>query len=200
MRYFPPFRLAWPGPRGGARRWRQAGRRGTAALEFAATSPVLLLMVVGAVDLGRAVQLRLKLEADLAAAVGVGLAKAAQVESTDGATVASAIAAVMGGNLGTTLTSGVVIVNDGPTVTITNGAAVSSGTAANANEYYCPTGSQYPWSWGTALSAGGSACAGGGYAGKFITVYESQSFTPYFSTYHLLPSNTIPVSAIVQVQ
>jgi len=178
--------------------WR--GRRGSAAIEFAATSPVLLLLVVGAVDLGRGIQLRLKLEADLAAAVGVGLAKASQVESTDGATVASAIAAMMGANLGTTLTSGVVIVNDGPTVTITNGTAVSSGTAANADDYYCPTGSQYPWTWGTAMTSGGAACTGNGYAGKFITVYESQTFTPYFSTYHLLPSNSIPVSAIVQVQ
>ena len=176
------------------------GRRGSAAIEFAATSPVLLLLVVGAVDLGRGIQLRLKLEADLAAAVGVGLAKASQVESTDGATVASAIAAMMGANLGTTLTSGVVIVNDGPTVTITNGTAVSSGTAANANYYYCPTGSVYPWTWGTSMTSGGAACTGNGYAGKFITVYESQTFTPYFSTYHLLPSNSIPVSAIAQVQ
>ncbi len=173
--------------------------RGVAAMEFAVTMPLLALMMVGLVDLGRAIDLRLRLEADVAAAANLAIVQASQVSSANGATLATSIGDAMGGNLGTTLTSGVVIVNNGPTVTISNGVATASGAAANADDCYCPTGTAPPYAWNSAVTCG-STCTGGGYAGKFVSVSETQSFVPAFSSYGLLPSNQISASAIVQVQ
>jgi hypothetical protein len=97
--------------------------------------------------------------------------------------VTSASGAALASNIATMVTtSGVVVVNNGPKVTITNGAPSSSGTATNANSCYCPTGSPTSWAWGSAVICG-NACTGGGLAGKFVTVTASFNFTPLFLSY-----------------
>jgi Flp pilus assembly protein TadG len=185
-------------PRGPWRR-RRAGRRGVAAVEFGIAMPVFALVLVGLVDLGRVVLLRLRLETDVAACVNYAVVNSSMVNSGSGAALAASLGQVMGGNLGGTLTSGVAIVNDGPSVTITNGTAATSGIAGNADYCYCPSGTSSPWTWGSAVPCG-STCGSGTLAGKFVTITETVTYTPIFATYHMVPNNQVSASAIVQVQ
>ena len=77
------------------------------------------------------------------------------VNATNGQNLASDIAGIVANSakVGSYLTPAevTVVVNNGPATTITNGVPANSGTPANADSYYCPTGSPPTWSWGSAV-------------------------------------------------
>jgi hypothetical protein len=162
-------------------------------------APFFVIILVGLVDMGRLVWLRMTIETAVAAASNYALVNQSLVGSASGATLAASLGAVMQANLGVTLTGGTAVVNNGPTVTITNGIAANSGTAANADSCYCPTGTSSPWIWGSTATCG-SSCASGLTAGKFVAITETQTFVPIFSLYNLVANNQVTAGAMVQVQ
>jgi Flp pilus assembly protein TadG len=193
-----------------ARRRHRLGtaRHAVAALEFAIVAPVFVILLVGVVDLSRALWLTMRLETAVAAATNYALVNEAWANTATTATapnvttLATNVAQIMGANLGTTLTSGSVIVNNGITALVTAGT-VSTGGSANLAACYCPSGTTSPWTWGTAVTCG-SACAtsGGaaaGYAGQFVAIHTTQTFVPIFSSYNLIPNNQISANAMVEI-
>jgi Flp pilus assembly protein TadG len=170
-----------------------------AALEFALLTPVFLIVFAGTVDLGSALYTRTMLESAVAAGTNFALVQNSQVNSTNGATLASNIATLVANNNSGTAPSVSVVVNNGPSEAISSGTPTTSGTAANANLYYCPTGSPSSLTWGSSVSSG-SSCTGGGSAGQFVRVSASYNFTAFFSSYGFVPNGTITVASVVQTQ
>jgi len=169
--------------------------KGVAAVEFALLAPMFVMVFAGTIDVGNALYIQTVLDSAVAAGTNYAVVNASDVGSANGASLASNIATIIAG----TATSATVVVNDGPTVTVTNGTAVSSGTASNANSCYCPTGSPPNWTWGSSVTCGNS-CTGGGTAGKFVTVTASYSITPFFPAYSFVRNGTMTVGSIAQTQ
>jgi len=174
-------------------------RRGSAAVEFAIVAPLVCLLVAAAVDFGGALYTKLKLDSAVAAGANYAQVNAANISSADGAALATNIAVVVEANKSAPHAGVVVVVNNGPTVTMREGAAVSSGAAENADKCYCPTGSLTSLAWGLPATCG-SVCAGGGIAGKFVTITASLPYTPTFSSYGFVRNHTVSTSAVVQAQ
>jgi len=172
---------------------------GLAAIEFAMLVPVYLLILVGAVDMGGMLYTTYQLEQAVAAGADYAAVNSSNVNSTNGATLASSIATIIENANGSAWANDTIVVNNGPSETVTGGSGSAGGTASNANSCYCPTGSPPTWSWGSAVTCG-SACTGGGQAGKFVTITASVAYTPLLTTYGLIPNNTITQSATVEVQ
>jgi len=177
--------------------WRS--RTGIAAIEFAFVVPVFLILLVGAVDLGLMLFEDYKLEQAVAAGAEYAAVNPTDVNSTNGPTLASSIAATVESANGTAWANDVVVVNNGPTVTVTNGTATSSGTNSNADSCYCPTGSPPNWTWGSAVTCG-SACGAGATAGKFVTITATAPYTPLLTAYGFIHSATLRQSATVESQ
>ncbi|MEJ0015995.1 MAG: TadE/TadG family type IV pilus assembly protein [Acetobacteraceae bacterium] len=169
-----------------------------AALEFALLSPVFIMVFAGIVDLGNAIYTWSKLEQALAAGANFALVNRARV-TTDGSTLAQDIATLVSTSNGGTPANATVVVNNGPTVTRTGGNASASGTAANANSCYCPTGGPSNWTWGGVVTCG-NTCTGGSRAGQFVTITASYSYTALFSSYGFVSNGTITAGAAVQTQ
>lgn len=170
-----------------------------AAVEFGLLAPVFVILFAGVIDIGSALYTQVRLEAAIAAGTNYALVHMGNVSSANGASLASSIATVVTTSNGGSAADGTVVVNNGPTVTVTAGARASSGTAANADSCYCPTGSPASWTWGSAVVCG-NACTGGGRAGKFVAVTASYSYTALFSSYGFVPNGTITAGAMVQTQ
>ena len=173
---------------------------GIAAREFALIAPAFVVAFAGVVDIGNALYTWMRLEAALAIGTNYALNNATQVNSNNGATLAANIATLVSTSNGGTPASTTVTVNNGPAVTETNGVQTASGTAANANSYYCPTGSPTSWTWGSAYTSTTTSCTGTGTAGQFVTVTVSYNFTPFFSSYGFVQNGTITTGAMVQTQ
>jgi Flp pilus assembly protein TadG len=172
---------------------------GIAAVEFAILVPVFLILLMGTTDLGQMLYAYYELDQSVAAGAEYAALNAANVTSTNGAALASSIATIVESANGTGWANDTIVVNDGPTVTVTSGTAVSSGTASNADSYYCLTGSPGSWSWGTA-NATQVACAGGGSAGKFVTVTATYSYHPVLKIYNFITDSTLSQSSVVETQ
>jgi Flp pilus assembly protein TadG len=172
---------------------------GVAAIEFAFLVPVFAILFAGVVDVSQMLYDYYQLDQAVAAGSQYAVLNAANVTSTTGASLATAIATVVEDANGTAWTNDTVVVNDGPTVTVTNGTAASSGTAANADSYYCMTGSQMNWTWGTAYSTQ-TNCSGGGTAGKYVTITANYGYVPWVAIYHIFSNTTLNQSAAVRVQ
>jgi Flp pilus assembly protein TadG len=184
-----------------ALRRRLTARRndGVAAVEFGLLAPMFVLIFSGSVSVGDAVLIQTRLDGAVAAGMNYALVNASQVASTNGATLASNIATLVSTSNSGTAANTTVVVNNGPTVTITSGTAVSSGTASNANECYCPTGSPSSWTWGSAVTCG-SSCTGSGTAGKFVTITASYNYTQFFSAFNFGQGSTISIGSAAQTQ
>ena len=187
------------------RRARQTS--GIAALEFALLAPMFVMGFAGVVDIGTALYLRMRLESAVAAGANYALTHHSQVNSTNGATLASAIASLVSNSpvvnasdANDTPTTATVVVNNGPSATVTGtGTPAASGTAANADLYYCPTGGAPIWTWGSSTT-NGSACTGGGTASRFVSITASYSYTPFFASFGFVTNGTITAGAMVQTQ
>ena len=182
------------------RGWLFQSRHGTAAVEMALISPMLMILLAGIIDFGRAYREEIELSSAVAAASQYALLNAANINSTNAASLAATLSGIVANSNGAGWAGATVSVNDGATSTVTNGSTTSSGTAANANSCWCPTGaSAAAWSYGTAATCG-SACAGGTLAGKFVTITGTRAFTAIFGNYGLISNTTLHQSAIVQAQ
>jgi Flp pilus assembly protein TadG len=184
------------------RLWRR--RDGTATLELALVSPLLLVMFAGIVDFGRVYHDKIELSAAVAAASEYALINASSVNSTSAASLAATISGIVaninGSTNGTGWAGATVTVNNGATSTVSNGTTTpSGGPAANADSCYCPAGSSPSWTWGSATTCG-TSCAGGTLAGKFVTITGTRAFSPLFLNYHLISAITLQQSTIVQTQ
>jgi Flp pilus assembly protein TadG len=174
-------------------------RSGLAALEFALMAPVLSALFIGTVDASQLFMAQLKLSAAVGAGADYAMANASQVSSTGGAGVASAVAAVVGNLNGTGWASGTVVVNNGPSAAFAGGASTPSGTAANADLYYCMTGSPGAWNWGTGSNSATSCGAGEPVSGKFVTISATTTVNPLIAGLSFT-SGTVSQSIAVQVQ
>ncbi|HLY04457.1 MAG TPA: TadE/TadG family type IV pilus assembly protein [Rhizomicrobium sp.] len=172
---------------------------GIAAVEFAFIVPIFLVLFAGIADVSQMLYAYYELDQAVAAGSQYAVLNAANVTSTTGAALASSIATVVENANGSAWTNDTVVVNNGPTVTVTNGTASSSGTAANADKYYCITGSQGSWTWGTAYTSQ-SSCSPSGTAGKYVTITASYSYVPLVGIYHVFTNSTLHQSAAVRVQ
>ena len=175
-------------------------RRGIASIEFAIYSIVFLSILAGTVDVGNLIFSEFQIDSSIAAGAQYAVINASLVESTDAATLAGSISAIV--NNGHTSSGGwtnTVVVNNGPTVVTTSGTPSSSGSAANADNYYCPTGTPGSWTWGAAKTSGAS-CGGSVFSGKFVTISSSRTVAPFFPAWAFVTSGTISRYAMVQVQ
>lgn len=172
---------------------------GIAAVEFAIIVPVFLMLFVGATDLGQMLFDQYQLDQAVAAGAEYAALNSANVNSANGAALATSIAAVVESANGAAWANDVITVNNGPNVTVTNGHATSGGTASNADSYYCLTGSPGSWSWGTAYSSQ-VACAGSGTAGKFVAITGTYTYTPLLTVFHFVHSSTLSQSSMVETQ
>ncbi len=172
---------------------------GIAALEFALLTPLFLIILAGVVDLGGVVSTRFRLDTAVAAASNYVLVNSTQVTSTAGATLASNLALIVTTSETSTAANATVVVNNGPTVTSSGGTNTPSGTAGNADLCYCPTGSPTSLTWGTSVTCG-SACTGGGLAGKFVLVTATYTYSPVFANYDFVNNGVVNSGALVQTQ
>jgi len=191
-----PLISRYPASRG---RRPRTDRRGSAALEFALMTPILTTLFIGSVDAAQIYVAQLNLSSAVYAGVNYSLVNQSQATSTNGATLANAIATIVGNLNGSGSASGTIVVNNGPTVTFTNGTNTASGTASNADSYYCMTGSPGSWSWGTAQSSSISCGTNLPYAGKFVTITATVNVAPIIPGLNFV-SGTLSQSIAVQVQ
>lgn len=172
---------------------------GTAAVEFAMYGMVFLMIFAGTVDLGLVLLVDYRMDGAVAAAAQYAAINTASVNSSSGANLASAISGIVANTNGAAWQDSTVVINNGPTVTVTGGSPTSSGTAANADSCYCPTGSPPNWSWGSSRTCG-SSCTAGGIAGKFVTITARHNVNPLFGAFGFVHSGTITRSALVETQ
>ena len=174
-------------------------RDGISTVEFAVAAPTILLILAGIMDLGRALMTKFEVSSAVSASTNYALLNAARVNSTAGATLATEIATVAKSSLDGNQGDVTVVINHGASVQVNNGQASPSGTAANADSCYCPTLASGVVNWGATKTCG-SACTGGGVAGKFVVVTASKPYSPMFSGYGIVEDDAITVRAIVQPQ
>lgn len=183
-----------------ARRARLDDSQGVAAVEFALILPVFGVMLAGVVDLGNVLYTRFRLDSAVAAAADYVEVNASSVSSTGGATLASNAATIAQSSQGSNWANASVVINNGPSSTISSGNTTAGGTAANADSCYCPTYTTGNTTWGTAVSCGSACPTTSTTAGKFVTVTASRTYTPVFSTYGIVQNGTISSSATVETQ
>jgi Flp pilus assembly protein TadG len=176
-------------------------RRGVASIELALFTPVLCLLMAGIVDLGGALYTKFKLDAAVTAGANYAQVNAANASSTNGQSMATNIATIVETSQGASWANDTVVVNNGPSTSVSSGTAANSGTATNADVCYCPSGTPDSFTWGSSTTCG-SACSGTntGYAGKFVTITASAQYTPIFASYGIVQNDTITATAAVQVQ
>jgi Flp pilus assembly protein TadG len=174
-------------------------RNGTAAVELALVAPMLLILFAGIVDFARVYDQEIELSSGVAAAANYALTNAASINSGSAASLAATLSGIVANSNGAAWAGATVTVNDGATSAVSNGVASSSGTAANANSCWCPTGGSASWGWGAAATCG-SACTGGTLAGKFVTITGTRPFSAIFGAYGLIGNTTLHQSTIVQAQ
>ena len=126
------------------------------------------------------------------------MVNASSVNSTAGPALASTMAALVANAQGASTANASITVNGGPTATIGGSPTGSGGTASAANACYCPSGTAPAVIWGAAATCG-SACGGGGYAGKFVLVQASHAYTPILSGFGFVQSGQITSSSMARV-
>jgi Flp pilus assembly protein TadG len=174
-----------------------AGDSGLAAVEFALLSPLFLLVFAGMVDIGNILYSEYQLTMAVSSGAQYAMVNSGNVSSTNGASLATSIATIVSNTVSSGWANDTVVVNNGPTVSMTGGTASSSGTASNADLCYCPTGTMPSITWGTSATCG-SSCAGGGIAGQFVTITATRAYTVLFAGYGIVSNGTITKSVIVE--
>ena len=174
-------------------------QRGASAVEFALIAPVFCLLLVGAIDLGGMLWTKLNLDGAVTSAANYTVNNASSVGSTGGAGLATDLASLVASGHAANWANAVIVVNNGPTATLTAGTVTTSGTASNANNSYCPTKSGSTVTWGAAMTSG-ATCPGGGRAGRFVTILATRTYKPVFASYGFVGNGVIAASAVVQAQ
>ncbi|BCJ92407.1 hypothetical protein IZ6_31420 [Terrihabitans soli] len=162
--------------------------------EFAIVIPVLLLIIAGTVDFGRAIYSKFRLESAVSASANYAMVNSAQVAAGTGPALAGNLATILLSNTSTAVT-GKVTVNNGPVSQLSGGTVSNSGTASRADSCYCPTASSGAINWGSAVTCG-AACPAGGLAGKFVEITAEYPHKPMF----LARDPRLTARAVVQTQ
>lgn len=188
------------------RRWRICTRAafaaredGVSAVEFALIAPIFCFLLVGAVDFGGALYVKFNLEGAVSAGANYALVNAAKVNSTQGSGLATDLTSIVTNDHATNWANATVVVNNGPSSSVTAGAATAGGTASSADSCYCPTKGGTGIAWGSALTCG-NTCTGGGVAGKFVTIVATRTYAPMFSSYGIIQNSAISAAATVETQ
>ena len=173
-------------------------RRGIAALEFGLLAPTFVMVFAGVADLGNALYTWSKLEQALALGANYALMNKTLVNSS-GQSLADNIATIVATSNPGTGANSTVVINNGPTAVVTaGGTPVNSGTAANADKYYCLTGTPANWTWGTAYTDSSTQCTDGSQSGQFVTITVSYNYTPFFISYGFVRNGLMTAGAVVQ--
>jgi Flp pilus assembly protein TadG len=167
-------------------RTRSAGSRAVAALEFAIASPLLLVMLAGAADLGRAQYSRALLANAVAAGAEYAYLTASSVSPSNAALVTTA-------NITSVIRSTSGLANAATAITVTY-SAVSPGVPGPG--WYCVTGSGPTI---TASTSGGT-CTDGSSAGYFISFQATYSFTGLLNGFMSVLNQTMSEQATVKLQ
>ena len=178
------------------RRGFRRDERGVAAVEFALIVPFFALIIAATVDFGIELYVREQLDDSVSAAANYALVNAAQVNSSDGASLASSLASLVANTHGSNWASSTITVNAGPTAS-SSGAA--SGAASAADSCYCPTGSASSVTWGGSQTCG-ATCPSGSVAGKYVLVTASANYSPLFPGFGLASKGQLTSASLVQVQ
>jgi Flp pilus assembly protein TadG len=155
---------------------------GVAAIEFAIYALAFLMIVAATVDIGLLIFTGAQLDAAVSAGAEYAVNNAALVTSNPS-------------GLNTNISN---IVNN----TIGTGWATSTVSVNNGNDSthcYCPTGTPGNWTWGSTVTCG-SACAGGGIGGQFVTITASRAVSPLFPTFGFVANGALTRNALVETQ
>src|ERR1700684_1395063 len=104
-------------------------REGTAAVELALISPMLMILLAGIIDFGRAYQEEIELSSAVAAASQYALLNVASINSTNAASLAVTVSGIVANTNGAAWAGAIVTVNDGATNAIAGGGGAGRGTA-----------------------------------------------------------------------
>jgi Flp pilus assembly pilin Flp len=174
-------------------------RSGASALEFAMLAPVFIVILAGVVDVGTLLHTKYRLNAAIAAGSNFALVNGQDISEDDGADLALNIAKVLAGEQPMSSSNSMIIVNNMTQLQVTGGIASSASMPGDGDACYCPSRVNGVLTWGSELSCG-SACGGGGVAGKFVQIEISRPYTPMFGGYGLTDAGQVTVSAVVQGQ
>jgi Flp pilus assembly protein TadG len=173
--------------------------RASAAVEFAFLAPVFLLILTASADFGLSMYDRFNLNAAVSAAANYALINAAEVESTDGPTLASNLGLIVANGHAANWANATIVVNNGPTATLTGGVLTTGGTASNANSCYCPTVASSGINWGSAAACG-ATCASGGVAGKFVYISATTQYTSIFGSNAVVATGALAAQSMVETE
>jgi Flp pilus assembly protein TadG len=155
--------------------------RGVSGIEFALVAPVLTLMMVGVIDIGGMVSTKLDLNASISTAAAYAQMNAANVTSTNGATLASTLSLIVANARGPSWADSDVVVNNGPGSSVAAGHRSPRGSGSQADFCYCPLKTGSTVNWGVNRSCNAACPTGSGaIAGKFVSLTATRQFTPIF--------------------
>ena len=155
---------------------------GVAAIEFAIYALVFLMIVAATVDIGRLLFTGSQLDAAVSAGAEYAVNNGALVASNPSG-LNTSISGIVNNAIGTSWATSTVNVNNGN----------------DSTHCYCPTGTPGNWTWGSTVTCG-SACAGGGIGGQFVTITASRTVTPLFPTFGFVANGTLTRNALVETQ
>lgn len=173
-------------------------RSGAAAIEFAILMPILGLILAAAIDFGSLIFAKSRIEAAVSGSANLAIVRATQVSEAGSTQLAQTLAAYIGGS--GAVDEATVTVNAGPSSRFTGSSVTTSGAASAAGSCYCPTvNADGSVAWGGAAACG-TACGGGGFAGRFVAITASRAYSPLFSNYGVVSNGDIVVNTIVQAE
>ena len=155
---------------------------GVAAIEFAIYAMVFLMIVAATVDIGLLMFTGAQLDAAVSAGAEYAVNNATLVTSNPSG-LNTNIANIVNNAIGTSWATSTVNVNN----------------SNDSTHCYCPTGTPGNWTWGSTVTCG-SACAGGGIGGQFVTITASRAVSPLFPTFGFVANGTLTRNALVETQ
>jgi Flp pilus assembly protein TadG len=154
-----------------------SNRRGVSAVEFALIAPIFVLLLGSTADIGLALMKRFDINSAISAGANFTLLRADDITPANAATLAGQIASVVEGNLSGSDVTVRVNVNNSTSLTLVSGEPTPGTETGSADACYCPTRNAAGIHWGSSTTCG-SACQGGGLAGKFVEIDVSQPHDP----------------------
>ena len=156
---------------------------GVAAIEFAIYALVFLMIVAATVDIGLLMFTGAQLDAAVSAGAEYAVSTMPALVTSTPSTLNTSISNIVNNAIGTGWATSTVNVNNGN----------------DSTHCYCPTGTPGNWTWGSTVTCG-SACAGGGIGGQFVTITASRAVSPLFPTFGFVANGTLTRNALVETQ
>lgn len=170
---------------------------GVSAIEFAILSPLLLLILAAVIDLGTLVYTRMQIESAVSAATAYAFANADNVSQANAATLGNGMTQMLVARLGGDI-SAVVEINNGSRHAYGSGQILRSGSASYADQCYCLSTSGGALTW--SANSCGASCAGGGTAGRFVSISVRKPYQPLFFDYGMTEDSQAVGGAVARVQ